>query len=137
MKKNGILNSEISKVLSDMGHTDYICIGDCGLPVPDGVKKIDLAVKFGLPSFMDVLTEVKNDMHIEKVYLASEIKEKNKKMLSDIDALFKDYKNDVMSSCTYVPHEEFKKLTKGAKAIIRTGEATPYSNIILVSGVSF
>ena len=45
MKKNGILNSEISKVLSDLGHTDFICIGDCGLPVPDNVKKIDLFMR--------------------------------------------------------------------------------------------
>lgn len=135
MKRNGILNSEISKVLSDMGHTDYICIGDCGLPVPSGVKKIDLAVKFGLPSFMDVLKEVKNDMHIEKIFLATEIKEKNSKMLSDITSLFSD--SNIMSDCTYVPHSEFKEITKGAKAIIRTGESTPFSNIILVSGVSF
>ena len=44
MQKIGILNSEIAKVLADMGHTDTIGIGDCGLPVPDGVKKIDLAL---------------------------------------------------------------------------------------------
>lgn len=41
MKKNGILNSDISKVLADLGHTDYIVIGDCGLPIPNQVKKID------------------------------------------------------------------------------------------------
>ena len=37
MKKHGILNSDISKVLSDLGHTDQITIGDAGLPVPEGV----------------------------------------------------------------------------------------------------
>lgn len=51
MQKIGILNSEIAKVLADMGHTDTIVIGDCGLPVPDGVKKIDLALKLGTPRF--------------------------------------------------------------------------------------
>ncbi len=49
MKQQGILNSDISRVLSYMGHTDTICIGDCGLPIPDETERIDLAVKFGQP----------------------------------------------------------------------------------------
>ena len=75
MKRHGILNSDISRVLSYMGHTDRICIGDCGLPIPDETERIDLAVKFGVPTFMDVLKEVGNDMKIEKIVLAEEIKE--------------------------------------------------------------
>ena len=43
MKRNGILNSDISRVLSYMGHTDQICIGDCGLAIPDTTERIDLA----------------------------------------------------------------------------------------------
>ncbi len=35
----------------------------------------------------------------------------------------------------YVSHEQFKEHTKKAKAIIRTGEATPYANVILHAGV--
>lgn len=131
MKKNGILNSEISKVLSDLGHTDFICIGDCGLPIPDGVKKIDLALELGKPSFMEVLKTVDKDMYVEKIILASEIKTQNEKMLKDILALYPNVETE------YVPHSEFKEKTKSAKAIIRTGECTPYSNIILVSKVCF
>ncbi|RIO78192.1 D-ribose pyranase, partial [Staphylococcus haemolyticus] len=41
------------------------------------------------------------------------------------------------SELEQVNHETFKALTKNAKAIIRTGEATPYANIILQSGVIF
>ena len=66
MKKNGILNSDISRVLSYMGHTDQICIGDCGLPVPEETERIDLALRFGQPAFMDVLETVAGDMKIEK-----------------------------------------------------------------------
>ena len=44
MHKLACLNSEILKVLADLGHTDTIVIADCGLPVPSGVKKIDLAL---------------------------------------------------------------------------------------------
>ena len=70
MQKGGMLNSSIAKVLADLGHTDTIVIGDCGLPVPAGVPKIDLALKPGMPSFVDVVTEVAKNMVIEKCYEA-------------------------------------------------------------------
>ena len=44
MKRYGILNSHISKVLSDLGHTDSIVIADAGLPIPEDVHEIDLAI---------------------------------------------------------------------------------------------
>lgn len=133
MKKKGILNSDISRVLSYMGHTDRICIGDCGLPIPDEVERIDLALKFGVPTFMDTLKTVAEDMKIEKIILADEIKEQNPKVLSEIKELFKDADVDV----EYVSHVELKEETKKCKAVIRTGETTPYANVILQSGCIF
>lgn len=44
MKRHGILNSHISKVLTDLGHTDMVVIADAGLPIPDGVPRIDLSL---------------------------------------------------------------------------------------------
>jgi D-ribose pyranose/furanose isomerase RbsD len=84
MKKNGILNSDIARVLAYMGHTDRICIGDCGLPVPDETERIDLALRFGQPSFMDVLKEVAGDMKIERIVLAEEMKEQNEAQLQAV-----------------------------------------------------
>lgn len=131
MYKTGTLNSEISKVLSDLGHTDTIVIGDCGLPVPKGVQKIDLAVRQGLPSFIDVVDEVARHMVIEHVTLAEEIKDSNPAVLKEVGSIMKGIPND------FVTHEQFKTLTENSKVIIRTGEATPYANIILRSGVNF
>ena len=88
MKKQGILNSDISRVLSYMGHTDTLCIGDCGLPIPDEVERIDLALCFGEPTFMRTLEIVAGDMKVEKIVLAEEIKEKNPDVLSKIQAVF-------------------------------------------------
>ncbi len=135
MKKQGILNSDISRVLSYMGHTDRICIGDCGLPIPEETERIDLAVKFGQPSFMDVLKEVGSDMKIEKIVLAEEIKEKNPAVLSEIETYFSS--TDEKLEVEFVSHVELKSLTKECKAVIRTGETTPYANIILQSGCIF
>ena len=133
MKKQGILNSDISRVLSYMGHTDRIAIGDCGLPIPDEVERIDLALKFGVPAFMDVLREVTEDMKVEKIVLAEEIKEQNEAVLQAIKELFEGQEIEV----EYVSHAELKKQTKECKAVIRTGETTPYANIILQSGCIF
>ena len=132
MKKHGILNSDIAKVLVDLGHTDKIAIGDAGLPVPDGVKKIDLALILSEPSFLSVLQVVLSDMKVEAVVLAEEIKDQNPKQLAAVKAELKD--NEAI---TYVSHEAFKQQLKDVKVVIRTGEATPYSNIILQSGVLF
>lgn len=133
MKKQGILNSDISRVLSYMGHTDCIAIGDCGLPIPDEVERIDLALEFGVPSFMDVLRVVTKDMKVEKIVLAEEIKEQNPKVLGEIKELFAGQELEIV----FVSHTELKKQTKECKAVIRTGETTPYANIILQSGCIF
>lgn len=133
MKKNGILNSDISRVLSYMGHTDWICVGDCGLPIPDEVERIDLALEFGVPTFMKTLEVVTGDMKVEKIILAEEIKEQNSKVLSEIKELFKGQNIEV----EYVSHATLKEKTKNCKAVIRTGETTPYANIILQSGCIF
>ena len=133
MKKAGILNSDISRVLSYMGHTDCIAIGDCGLPIPDQVERIDLALKFGVPTFMETLATVAQDMKIEKIVLAQEIKTQNPKVLAEIEALFAGQNMEVQ----FVTHVELKTLTRDCKAVIRTGETTPYANIILQSGCIF
>ena len=133
MKKNGILNSEISRVLSYLGHTDRICIGDCGLPIPDETERIDLALEFGVPTFMKTLEVVAGDMKIEKIVLAEEIKQQNPAVLRQIEALFAGQNVET----EFVSHSELKEQTKHCKAVIRTGETTPYANIILQSGCIF
>lgn len=133
MKKQGILNADISRVLSYMGHTDCICIGDCGLPIPDETERIDLALTFGVPTFMETLKAVTADMKVEKIVLAEEIKDKNPKILNEIEALFADQAIEV----EFVPHITLKRQTYDCKAVIRTGETTPYANVILQSGCIF
>ena len=133
MKRAGILNSEISRVLSYLGHTDCIAIGDCGLPIPEEVERIDLALTFGEPTFLRTLEVVVQDMKVEKIVLAEEIKPQNPTVLQQIEELFAGQNVEV----EFVSHVELKEKTKDCKAIIRTGEITPYANIILQSGCIF
>ncbi len=130
MKKSALLNSEISYEIAKLGHTQTLTIGDAGLPVPAGVKRIDLAVVKGVPSFLQVLDAVLSEMKVEKITLAEEIRLKAPRLHEQIWNLFN-------VEIEYVPHERFKELTKQSAAIVRTGETTPYANIILTSGVTF
>lgn len=131
MKKIGILNNEISRVISELGHTDQIVICDAGLPIPSSVKRIDLALTPGLPSFMETLRAVLLEMQVEKAYFAEEMKTASPALQQEMESLL------AAADLQSVSHEKFKELTKQAKAVIRTGECTPYANVILEAGVIF
>lgn len=131
MKKSALINSEISYVISKMGHTDSLTIGDCGLPIPSNVERIDLALKLGVPTFLETLDTVLEELCVEEIVIATEIEDKNREIYEEILKRFENIK------ITKVSHEEFKNITKESKAVIRTGECTPYANVILKSGVVF
>lgn len=129
MKKHGILNRELAGRFAKLGHTDQIVIADCGLPIPDDVPCIDLSYKLGEPRFLTILEVVLDDLVVESAVLAEEIKTKNAELSKTL--------TNTLPNISYVSHEEFKRLTKNAKFIIRTGETTPYANVILQCGVIF
>lgn len=131
MKKRGILNKELNTLLASLGHTDTIVIADCGLPIPNENARIDLSLVKGFPPFLSVLDAVVDELEIEAIVLAEEIKDQNPDLYESIRARMGGV------PVQFVPHEQFKAMTKQAKAVIRTGEATPYANIILRSGVNF
>ena len=115
-----------------MGHTDSIVVADCGLPVPPGVECIDLSLALGDPPFLRVLDTVLADLAVERAVFASEALERNPAVALRARSLAGE-----KLQVEFVTHELFKALTRNARAVIRTGEATPYANVILFSGVIF
>ncbi len=132
MRKTVLLNSNVSSVISKMGHTDMLTVGDCGLPVPKNVERIDLALKLGVPRFLEVLDTILEELCVEKIILAEEIKAVSPEMH---DEILRRFPGDI--KVEYVPHEAFKQKTAESRAVVRTGECTSYANIILCSGVTF
>ena len=131
MKKSYLLNSEISYVIAKMGHSDGLALGDCGLPVPEGTKRIDLAISKNLPGFIDTLKAVLSELEIQEVIVAEETKQISPEIFKEIKELIGSTK------ISFVSHEDLKKGLTNCKAVIRTGEQTPFANIILKSGVVF
>jgi D-ribose pyranase len=132
MKRHGHLNREVSRILARMGHTDSIVIADCGLPIPSGVECIDLSLILGEPPFLRVLDSVLADFKADRAIFASEAREQNAAVMNRASLLAGEGVD-----VDFVLHERLKALSHQAKAVFRTGEATPFANVILYSGVIF
>ncbi len=131
MKKIGLLNQPLSAVIAGMGHFDSLVIADAGLPIPLNTPRIDLAVSKNIPPFLDVLRAVLEEMQVEAAIIAEELPVRSPEMHQQLVSLLKAV------PITAVPHTQFKVQSAGARAIVRTGEFTPYSNVILIAGVVF
>jgi D-ribose pyranase len=134
MKKTPLLNIALSRAIASLGHGDILMIVDAGMPVPAGVELIDLALTHGVPDFLSVLNVVLTEMQVESHVLAEEMLSKQPPALATVSSL--QASGSLGEQCL-VSHEALKQLSRGARAIIRTGECQPYTNIALVAGVVF
>ena len=131
MKKSPLLHAELSHLIATLGHGDSIVIGDAGLPVPRGTRCIDLAVMRGVPSFMQVLEAVMSEMAVERALVADELSMSNQARVDEIRECLPG------AELGSVTHSRLKDASTEARAVIRTGDCTPYSNVVLFAGVAF
>ena len=131
MKRTALLHAELSEVVARLGHGDLLVIGDAGLPIPDGPRRIDLALTANVPRFHEVLAAVLSEMVVEGAVIAEELAPKNpavhRELLRQLGA----------TPIEATSHEDFKLRSRGARAIVRSGEFSPYANVILRAGVAF
>lgn len=139
MKKGVLLNAEVSAVVSRLGHTDQIVICDAGLPIPAVTQRIDLALTQGVPTFLQVVGVVTQEMQVESAILAEEVVHQNPQLhqalLAQLTQLGQHQGNTI--SVSYISHQAFKAQTEHSRAVIRSGECSPYANVILCAGVTF
>lgn len=131
MKKTPLLNIALSEVIASLGHGDMLVIGDAGLPIPPETLRIDLALTRNIPSFIDTVRTVLEEMRVEKVLVARETAQVSPQVLAELQRLLPETPFEEIS------HAELKERCAQARAVVRTGEFTPYANVILVSGVVF
>jgi D-ribose pyranase len=131
VKKTGVLNQPISSIIAGLGHMDTLVIADAGLPIPPETQRIDLALSEGIPGFLDTLRVVLTEMQVEGAIVAEEMLQTSPDIYEAIKELLGDVPIEIET------HLIFKEQTRSARAVIRTGEFTPYANIILVAGVVF
>lgn len=129
MRKSGIINAQLSYALARLGHTDRLLVCDAGFPVPSGPEFVDLAFRFGVPPFEAVLSGLLDELVIEGATAAEEVKGQN----PDVHELL----GRCLPDLGFVSHEELKRMSCSARLVVRTGEATPYANVVLRCGVPF
>lgn len=139
MKKGRLLNAELSHVIARLGHMDTLTIADAGLPIPAGPQRIDLALTPGTPDFMQVVNAVALEMQVESALIAEEIKQHNPQLHSALVAVLEalqQHQGNIIT-ISYTSHEQFKQQTQRSQAVIRSGECSPFANVILSAGVTF
>ena len=131
MKKIGTINQPISSVIAGLGHTDTLVVADAGLPIPAETLRIDLALTKNIPTFLDTLRVVLTEMEVERAIVAEEMLDASPQVYEAIKEMLGDVPIET------VTHLIFKEQTRSARVVIRTGEFTPYANVILTAGVVF
>ncbi len=131
MKKQGVLNREISRVVASMGHGDTLVVADAGLPIPVGTPCIDLALTCGMPPFLDTVRVILQELQVQEAVIAEETSSRSPQLYQQMEGLLEGVPIRRES------HQKLKEQTRFARAVVRTGECTPYANVILVSGVIF
>jgi D-ribose pyranase len=129
LKRAGIINANLAGALGRLGHTDLVVVCDAGLPIPQGPAVVDLAFMFGVPAFETVLSGLLEELVVEGAIAAEEVESQN--------PVRHEFLRTRLPGLALVSHDEFKRIVAGAKLVVRTGEATPYSNVILRCGVPF
>lgn len=130
-KTSTTINPALSRMISETGHTDLIVVTDAGLPIPPGSERIDLAYRPGAPAFFDVLDTVLAELVVEGATVSAEVADHSPQVLAKLRDRLPGIEIEL------IPHVEFKERTHQARAFVRSGEFTPYANVILRAGVAY
>lgn len=133
MKKKGILHSELARIVAGMGHGDKLVICDSGYPIPHNRPVADVILTVNIPRIVETLKVILEELQVEGAIVANEMETVSNPMYREITLALKGVPIQKIS------HEQFKEFTRTETNIsfIRTGEATKFSNLILIAGVVF
>lgn len=124
----GLVNPQISSLVCRIRHTNTLVIADAAFPFWPQIETVDISLVKGIPTIIEVLDAILPNFKAGEVFMAREFKECNDRKTQ----------NAFRRACrgvkmTFEPHLEFKKRVPLAVGLIRTGDTTPYGNLILVS----
>lgn len=127
MRVNGLWHAELVELIVSLRHHDTLVIADAGLPAPAHVRTIDLGWRRGEPRVLPVLDAVLGELVVESATVATEASEP---FVGHLQARLD-------GPIERTAHETFKARCAEARAVVRTGDDTPYANVILHAGVPF
>jgi D-ribose pyranase len=129
VRRDGLWHPRLLAILAAAGHGDLVVIADAGLPIPRGVETVDLVWRRGEPGFLPVLEAVADECPFEQATIASELSDRA--LRDRVTAVLAGAPIDEMA------HEQLKALSRDATVAVRTGDVTPYANLVLRCGIPF
>lgn len=129
MLTQGILNPHLLSLVARVRHTNTLVIADWAFPSWPGLETVDLSLVAGVPTVLQVLNAVLPGWKCEVAYMAQEFRQHN--AATTVEAFQSALRG---APITFEPHVDLKRRVPGAIGLIRTGDATVYSNMVLVSG---
>jgi D-ribose pyranase len=128
MLKTGILNPQIASLLARVRHTNTLVVADRGFPYWPAVETVDISLVDNVPTVVDVVQALRAHWDAGKAYMAEEFLQSGD---SRAEASFVAALEGL--AVVYEPHVEFKRRVPSALGVIRTGDTTPFGNVILES----
>ena len=129
MIKTGILNPHVLSLLARVRHTNTIVIADRGFPFWPQIETVDLSLVDDVPTVLQLIAAVRANHNFTQAYMAREFQKNNFKTVQE-----KFAKALRRVQTKFEPHVQFKKRVPHAVGLVRTGDTTPFANVILVSG---
>ena len=128
MLKTGILNPHVLHLLARFRHTNTLVIADRGFPFWPQIQTVDISLVDGVPTVLQVLQAVRGHCVVGNAWMANEfIGANDRRTRSRFVTALKG------TSLSFEPHVDFKKRVPNGIGLIRTGDTTPYANVILES----
>jgi D-ribose pyranase len=128
MLVRGILNPQLNSLLARVRHTNTLVIADRAFPFWPEVETVDLALIDDVPTVTQVLEAVLTHWQAGHAFMAAEFAAHNEAAIQERIARALGRIPRTME-----PHVQFKLRVPHAIGLIRTGDTTPYANIILES----
>ncbi len=138
MLKNipSILSPELLKILMEMGHGDYIVIGDGNFPAATNAQRLVRLDGHGVPEILDAILKLMPlDTYVDAPVSLMDNGDPDNR--PEIWAKYKEIveKNEGDKNIGLIERFDFYDKAKNAFAIVATGETAIYANIILQKGV--
>lgn len=131
VKQSGILHPELLDLVASAGHGDIIVLTDAGLRVPKGARRIDLALTCGVPTIVDVVRAMDEELVIEAATVAAEFNVWNPGVYAATMEVLPVTPDER-------PHQELMDdMAERAYAYVKTGECSAYASVALVCGVNY
>lgn len=133
---NPLLSPELLKVLSEMGHGDEIVIADGNFPGASMAKNLVRADGISAPEMLDaVLSVYPLDQYDDNNFILMEVVEGD----TVVPVIWDTYKEilskyEPQAHVEHIERFQYYDRAKEAYAVIATGEAAQYANIILKKG---